>query len=395
MKIESKISNNTKLNYDITSKTVNTSGNKIKDIISNATIEGYDGSTKPEIVNVSNINLPKNDGIFDPDNNYYDKFGGNQAELILNIEDYISNPKIREIITKYYPEADLSADNLELLFYRMNSVGCGYIAAINTILRAYETSGHDELDFYARFGFPPYELNGNQVEGHPMIKDYNYEYLFLDFFLYCAKNAFGFNTLEEAIGNTEEEIAIRNGQAGDLALNDENFEIEGMNGSWLGDIAPTMLSYLAEKGIDLNCDYRESSRWIRLEPGTERYEEFRSQMSYEVPDGTPLNAPITVDDFRNFLNEGKQVIISAKNFTLYYPDDVDGNGKYDDIYQSNIGGHAMCVVGVTEDDKLIVSSWGNEYLFELGDPPAGGEFDERNMTDFIIYDYGSFDPVET
>ena len=392
MKIESKISN-TKLNYDITSKTVNTSGNKIKDIISNATVEGYNGSINPEIVNVSNINLPNNNGIYDPNNNYYTEFGGNQGELIMNIENYIEDPKIREIITKYYPEADLSADNLELLFYRMNSVGCGYIAGINTILRAYEASGHDELDFYARFGFPPYDLRTNQVSGHKMDKDYNYEYLFLDFFLYSAKNVRGFNTLEEAIGNTEEEIAIRNGQAGDLALDDEDFKIEGMHGLYLSDLTP-LIFYLKEKGINMEMDYGEMSRSIRVEPGTERYEEFRSQMSYEVPDGTPLNAPITVDDFRNFLNEGKQVIISAKNFTLYYPDDVDGNGKYDDIYQSNIGGHAMCVVGVTEDDKLIVSSWGNEYLFELGDPPAVGEFDERSMNDFIIFDYGNFDPVE-
>ena len=55
---------------------------------------------------------------------------------------------------------------MELLFYRMNSIGCGYIAAINTILRAYEASGHDELDFYARFGFPSYDLRSNQVSGH-------------------------------------------------------------------------------------------------------------------------------------------------------------------------------------------------------------------------------------
>ena len=392
MKIESKISN-TKLNYDITSKTVNTSGNKIKDIISNATVEGYNGSINPEIVNVSNINLPNNNGIYDPNNNYYTEFGGNQGELIMNIENYIEDPKIREIITKYYPEADLSADNLELLFYRMNSVGCGYIAGINTILRAYEASGHDELDFYARFGFPPYDLRTNQVSGHKMDKDYNYEYLFLDFFLYSAKNVRGFNTLEEAIGNTEEEIAIRNGQAGDLALDDEDFKIEGMHGLYLSDLTP-LIFYLKEKGINMEMDYGEMSRSIRVEPGTERYEEFRSQMSYEVPDGTPLNVPITVDDFRNFLNEGKQVVIGAKNFTLYYPDDVDGNGKYDDVYRSNIDSHAMSVVGVTEDDKLIVSSWGNEYLFELGDPPAVGEFDERSMNDFIIFDYGNFDPVE-
>ena len=54
----------------------------------------------------------------------------------------------------------------------------------------------------------------------------------------------------------------------------------------------------------------------------------------------------------------------------------------------------MTVVGITEDNKLIVSSWGKEYLYELGDPPAVGEFDERSMTDFIVYDYGNFDPVE-
>ena len=394
MKIVSKIGN-TKLNYDITSKTVNTSGNKIKDIISNATVEGYNGSINPEIVNVSNINLPNNNGIFDPNNDYYTEFGGNQGELIINIENYIEDPKIREIITKYYPEADLSADNLELLFYRMNSVGCGYIAAINTILRAYEASGHDELDFYARFGFPPYDLRSNQVSGHKMDKDYNYEYLFLDFFLYYAKNKKGFSTLEEAIGNTEEEIALKNNQAGDAALDDNDFTYEGMDGSWLGDVSSIMSMYLAEKGIDLEIDYSSIGTNIRLEPGTERYEEFRSQMSYEVPEGTPLNAPITIDDFRTFLNEGKQVIIGARNFTLYYPEDVDGNGKYDDVYQSNIGGHAMTVVGITEDNKLIVSSWGKEYLYELGDPPAVGEFDERSMTDFIVYDYGNFDPVET
>ena len=94
MKLVSKISN-TKLNYDITSKTVITTGNKIKSIVSNATVNGYDSNT-PEIVNVSNINLPNNNGIFDPSNDYYTEFGGNQGELITNIENYIEDPKIRD-----------------------------------------------------------------------------------------------------------------------------------------------------------------------------------------------------------------------------------------------------------------------------------------------------------
>ena len=32
----------------------------------------------------------------------------------------------------------------------------------------------------------------------------------------------------------------------------------------------------------------------------------------------------------------------------------------------NVGGHAMIVTGITEDGKIIVSSWGKEYIFDIG-----------------------------
>ena len=383
MKLVSKISNNTKLNYDITSKTVNTSGNKIKSIVSNATVNGYDSNT-PEIVNVSNINLPNNNGIFDPSNDYYTEFGGNQGELITNIENYIEDPKIREIITKYYPEADLSADNLELLFYRMNSVGCGYIAAINTILRAYETSGHDEKDFYKRFGFPPYDLRSNQVRVHQMDKDYNYEYLFLDFFLYYAKNN-GFNTLEKVIGNTEEQMVFRNNQSEDLSLSAKDFKLEGMDGALISNVAMTMYNYLIEKGINLRIESIGICYGFPVMPDDEEYEELEAKFPNKTKTENAIIRPLVSDDFEKYINEDKQVIITDENFTLYYPKDVDGNGKYDDVYRSNIGSHAMSVVGVADDNKLIVSSWGKEYLFD---------FKEDTVSDYIIYDYGDFEPVE-
>ena len=76
-----------------------------------------------------------------------------------------------------------------------------------------------------------------------MDKGYNYEYLFLDFFLYYAKKS-GFNTLQEAIGNTEEGMAFRNNQAGDSALDDNDFTYEEMNETYLSNVAQIMQSYL-------------------------------------------------------------------------------------------------------------------------------------------------------
>ena len=119
LKLVSKIAN-TKLNYEVKENTVNTSKNNIKNMVNSFEVKGYAGNIKTDIVSEYNLNFLADDGIFNPNNNYYTEFGGNQGELIINIENYIKDSKIRDIITKYYPEADLSADNLELLFYRMN-----------------------------------------------------------------------------------------------------------------------------------------------------------------------------------------------------------------------------------------------------------------------------------
>ena len=42
-------------------------------------------------------------------------------------------------------------------------------------------------------------------------------------------------------------------------------------------------------------------------------------------------------------------------------------GKLDDIVCEDVGVHGMEVVGVTEDDRLIVSSWGNAYILKADD----------------------------
>ena len=140
------------------------------------------------------VSIPNNDGPYNPSNDYWGLFGGYQGSLASNIEEFINDEKVHQIISRYYPKFD--SEDMELLFYRMKYVGCGCVAAINTIFQEYLHL--NELDFYDRFGFPPY--NSRTVNGEDGIKSYNYDYLFLDFFLYYAKNERGFNTIEEVYG---------------------------------------------------------------------------------------------------------------------------------------------------------------------------------------------------
>ena len=323
------------------------------------------------------VSIPNNDGPYNPSNDYWGLFGGYQGSLASNIEKFINDEKVHQIISRYYPKFD--SEDMELLFYRMKYVGCGYIAAINTIFQEY--LHHNELDFYDRFGFPPY--NSRTVNGEDGIKSYNYDYLFLDFFLYYAKNERGFNTIEEVYGNVEEEIEFNNNIIEDGALSDEDFLHTGMAGTNLYTAGEVMKRYLAEKGIELST----STIKIELEPGSEEWQKKKEEleeMGVEIdPDTKLYEANLNAFSVREILNQGKQIIIAAKDFTMYYPEDKDGNGKLDDIYIDDVGPHAMSVAGTASDGKIVVSTWGEEVLV-----------DPKEIDDYIIYEYGKFTPKD-
>ena len=106
-------------------------------------------------------------------------------------------------------------------------------------------------------------------------------------------------------------------------------------------------NYLKRKGIDYNIA-KNSSR------DPKSYKEFI---------------------YESFLNNPNSlIIINSEGFNL---ESVDGNVTLnnDGATQNaqvkgkvveNVGGHAMIVTGITEDGKIIVSSWGKEYIFDIG-----------------------------
>ncbi len=334
-----------------------------------------------EILNINNQNIDKENIVLTSstfnDNNVDNKsYGGDQGALIINIENFIDDNNVWEIVHKYYPEA--SKEDIELLFNRMNFVGCGYVAAINTLFQYFDSIPNGESEFEKIFGFSMLASKENPSTGE-YYYGYRYEYLFLDFFLYYAKNEKGFDSIEDVYGNVEEEMKLR---SNDAALDDKGFERTGMDGTYNLDVGKVLSNYLAEKGIQLSVTSDTITKKISLEPGTDEWKKRKAELEsigINVPDDQPIVENETEKvDIKEALNEGKFAIVSANNFTLYYPEDKDGNGKLDDVCKDDVGSHAMTIVDVTNDGKYIVSSWGEQYILDPNkDKPTG----------IVIYSY--------
>lgn len=73
---------------------------------------------------------------------------------------------------------------------------------------------------------------------------------------------------------------------------------------------------------------------------------------------TEANADITVENFRQTVENGGHVIIGYRFGIMY---DEKGHAHKID------GGHAMLVTGVTDDGRFIVSSWGDKYYINASD----------------------------
>ncbi|MGL5436034.1 MAG: hypothetical protein ACRDBO_11625 [Lachnospiraceae bacterium] len=223
------------------------------------------------------------------------QYGGNQGGP--KSSDY--QDELYTIIRKYYPE--MTSEQVENYFIKMNSEGCGYVAVINTIFMAFEGK---EDEFERTFGFPMYE-NG----------DLNFDKLFVDFYSRTDNHVeiFGMD-----YNNTREDYHF--GDGGFWLFYDQFSDQQGKG------TTPTTLPYraqlyLQEKGVDLTIS---------------------------------SSVEVTTENFAQ-ISKDQQVIMYYYNGPL---DNLDGSCV------QNISGHAMTVTGVTSDGRYIVSSWGRKYYVD-------------------------------
>ena len=288
----------------------------------------FDCSELKYIIN-ANEDYFSNQSIFNEWNALTSQYGGDQNALNMNLEQFLNDPKIRQIIEEYFPGQEITDEDLSLLFYRMNKIGCGYVAAINTIFEGYKDLSNEEWE--ELFGFP-------RVAVDNLGYSVNYDYLFLEFFIYYNQINRGLYTIEELYGNAEEE---RNRvQSGDAALTGNTFKRTGAIGTYTDEIVNTVCKFLNEKhntGHDVDGVYK----------------------SFGPDEEFP------VDTIKNILSsQNNQIIIGAEHFNLYSTEDLDGNGLLDDKTSEDVGAHGMTVTGVTDDGRLIVSSWGDEFILD-------------------------------
>lgn len=115
----------------------------------------------------------------------------------------------------------------------------------------------------------------------------------------------------------------------------------------------------------------ETVNTITFEPGTKAYEIAAKR---EIDDGhyissdLPLQLPIEeidVEIMKALLEDGKKIIVSAKDFDMY----LKNTGIKT---QSDVGPHAMTILDVdTENNKLLVSSWGKAYEIDFNEDIRG------------------------
>lgn len=242
---------------------------------------------------------------------YQSQFYGDQTDFKNNALELIQDSTIQSIIDKYYPEATI--EQKEFLMYKINATGCGYIALVNSVFREYEGR---ELDFYNTFGFPMYSMDENGDI------DYNFEYFVLSYYCYLWSSSS--YSLEEILTGVTKDI-----QDGSISSDSEDPD---WISTGLSQSRSSMFSYFMET-------YNEDVEIIN------------SPIIYD-------NINDTLDSYYQLVSNGsEEIIINAARFDLI---SLDGGRDCTDV-----GGHAMLVLGVAESGDLIVSSWGRKFLFDI------------------------------
>ena len=235
-----------------------------------------------------------NPDVFDENLSSINRYGGNQSDI--TNKKYLNDNTIDKIINKYYSDSNLTIDEKEKLFNNMDINGCGYMAASNLIFEY--TNDLSNQEFYNKFGFYRFDNDGN----------YNYDYMFLDYFLSFNKNK----------TNNIRAIYDSNESLNNVSIGIGSGKITVPQGSIVSENADVLKKYLSEKGCNINVSKQNN-----------------------------------INNIDNYLNDGKKVIIGLKNFEL-----KEYNKPIDEL-------HAMVVTKSLGNNKYKVSSWGKCYEIDL------------------------------
>lgn len=265
--------------------------------------------------------------IFDSSNSMSGQYGGSQDDFYEN-SDLLKDENILRILNERFGET--TYEQKQIYLNSVSSCGCHFAAIANKVMEQY--TGR-EKEFLNTFGYPMYTVDkyGNI--------DYNYEALILDIHSYYWTHNF-------TTTNGDGEVIWSNYGSSDIST-----AAYYANGTGINDKgAEVCLQYLnQEYGIDCNGM-------------------------------TSINDHIIgVDEYNQYISEGKQLIINSNSYELVAMDGTYALNNYQNY------GHAMAVTGFTTDalgqTVMTVTDRGVEYMIyprEIGN----GNFVYYDIIDF-------------
>lgn len=299
----------------------------------NTVIDSDGNSNEKSFANLDDYDNTTTTFDYEPSNGGY---GGNQGDMAYHKIGWQflrwrlgEDEELFDFVRRYPQYADYSQKEIAQLMKQMNKEGCGYISMVNSIFVAYEGR---EAEFEKTFGFPMYDEKGKA----------NYNRLFIDIYAetddkFYLNESYGYiallNTISQSM--TEEEFIKQYG----CPATDENgfFTQEAKDAIMAQYDGQDVVSY---KHSGNSCYTMEN-----------RFETYMHEKG--INGSSQVVTSLTVEQIQEYMDNESIVTVNASDFNLY-----DGNGK---IKHKDVGGHAMTVTGVTEDGRLIVSSWGEKY----------------------------------
>lgn len=255
----------------------------------------------------------------------FNQCGGDQGYFSSCNAEVVNNPIYFELLKEYFPDATL--EDVEAFSYCFTEVGCGYIAAVNEIYKYFEGM---ENKFLKTFGYPMYSVNSDGSLTP------NYDYLAFE----LAASRYQGCSIEDVYGNIQDVVASQNGVIVDGALLDENGNVKLdalFTGTTATDLNVFLDKFCEDHGVEFKIGLNKDDGWGGIDESLENYS--------------------------ILVKNGYKVVLAAMDFDMYYYDSI--NKKVGRIANKDVGAHAMSIIGITNDGKYIVSSWGDEYVCDL------------------------------
>ena len=304
------------------------------------TYERYDAKAR-EYHNIS---------IFDDENIASHQYGASQRDFKNHFEELISDPLIWDELQVYFPESDFESHEEAVFFYQkylylIYECGCGYAAAADYVFHTFEGK---EKEFEDIFGYPMYIVRDDGFV------DFNYEIFILKFFNYSViKEKRLRKKVMSSIMKDVYEFRLNN------FTNDQEYKEKRK------EIVKNMRTLTNKQLIEWN-NYENERTTKFHELYTKWKKTPKEYYNFGIPTdasygylyvylgkhGIVLNTEAICDAIRFSVDD----IVASENFSLY-------DDKYFDEEKVD-GQHYVYVSEITPNGKIIVSSWGNKYIFD-------------------------------